>query len=658
MKNLISIRKDKHESFLRYCEALPYPPEIKARILDFFNNETLKAENIYLVYPLFFIDDTPDTELVDHICFASFFFYNSINVRDLLYDRKNLGKDQKHRVTFLSGICQEEGVKLLARIFELSHPFWTTWNIRRCEFLGSLQLDQQYKNKKTIPWDVYTELSDRKMAFAKIAVDIWHHLFPDMVDKQLQDIINRSQREVNICFQIVDDIFDIKEDLQNDQANIAISEVISFLTKNKRNIADLTYEEVSRTFYTEGIAHDLYHKALKHLERSKELLGDSAEKIPLWVELINTKEQEIKSNLANMETVFRRWAVLSTLSNSLKNANDIGTALNDSLRYIKTKQQEDGSWADCVTNTLISDVWVTGYIVHQLPTIKDDTLMTKACDFLNTHRQNDYIWGFNTNWIVDADTTTCALMALSHRGYDVAREYSYWLKYQLPSGGFTTYIDDQALHGSLKFIDNFNGWIQEHTCVSALAYKFLCQYDPESESVKKLENYLLDRSDETLRKAYWWTSPVYNAALVLETLVEHDRGNADQISSIASELISFIDQKEYVVKDLTGKKNFFFTAMAIGALCSSDELYQAHKPIIDRTVANLLNHQYEDGSFPTSYFLRIPSTEVIDPGSVTKWTLDPRQNNVITSDFARLFTTTNCHRALHRYSSVTNNQRV
>ena len=655
MKNLISIRKNKHASFLRYCEALPYPPEIKGLILDYFNNDTaLRVENIYVVYPLLFIDDIADPELVDHICFASFFFFNSINVRDLLYDRKQLENDQKHRVTFLSVIFHEEGVKLLARIFALSHPFWTTWNLRRYEFLSSLKLDRQYHSNSTIPWDVYMELSDRKMAFAKIAVDIWHHLFPDKVDKQFQDLINRSQREVNICFQIVDDIFDIKEDLQNDQSNIVITEVISFLTKNKRNTTDLTYEEVAKIFYTEGIAKELYQKVLAHLDRSKKLLGEHSSKVPLWVELINSKEQEIKNNLANMETVFRRWAVLSTLSNSLKRTNDIGTALNDSLRYIQTKQQPDGSWADCVTNTEISDVWVTGYIVHQLPSIKDDTLMTKACDFLNTHRQNDYLWGFNTNWIVDADTTTCALMALSHRGYDVAKEYSYWLQYQLPSGGFTTYIDDRALYRSQKFIDNFNGWIQEHTCVSALAYKFLCQYDPESESVRKLEHYLLDQSDETLQKAYWRTSPVYNTALILETLVEHDRGKADQISSIASELISFIDQEDYVVRDLTGKKNFFFTGMVIGALCSSQELYQAHKSIIDRCVTNLLNHQYEDGSFPTSYFLRIPSTEVIDPGSVTNWTLDPRKNNVITSDFARLFTTTNCHRALHRYSSIKN----
>jgi hypothetical protein len=656
MNNLISIRKNKHESFLQYCEELPYPSEIKERILHFFRNETLKAENIYLVYPMFFIDDSHYPELVDHICFASFFFYNAINVKDLLYDRKNLGKDQKHRVTFLSGICQEEGVKLLASIFELSHPFWTTWNLRRYEFLGSLQLDQQYKTQKTIPWDVYMELSDRKMAFAKIAVDIWHHLFPDKLDAQMQDIINRSQRHVNICFQIVDDIFDMKEDLQNDQANIAVSEVISFLATNKRKIDDLTYEEVSKVFYMEGIARDLYHKALQHLDKSKEILGKSSAKVPLWIELINTKELEIKSNLANMETVFRRWTVLSTLSNSIKKSNNIGTALNDSLQYIKTRQRDDGSWADCVTNTLISDVWVTGYIVHQLPAREDNTLMTRACDFLNTHRQNDCLWGFNTNWIVDADSTTCALMALSHRGYDVAREYSCWLKYQLPSGGFTTYIDDQALHGSLEFINDFKGWTQEHTCVSALAYKFLCQYDPESESVRKLEKYLLDQWDKNLWKAYWWTSPVYNTALLLETLVEHDRGNADKVLSIASELTSFIDQEAHVVRDLTGKKNFFFTAMVVGALCSSKELYQAHESIIDRVVTNLLNHQYEDGSFPTSHFLRIPGTEVIDPGSVAKWTLDPRKDNVITSDFARLFTTTNCHRALHRYNSIKNHR--
>ena len=654
MNDIIKLQKNKNIEFLSYCEKLPYPEKLKIEVLNFFKN-TNKNEKIYLTYPLFFLNEILNSNILNKVCFASYFIYTHINLNDTLYDNDSLKKNEKSRIIFLSGLFLEEGIKLLTDLFKNSNIFWKVWNKRRMDFLKGINIDCKYDSNYILNWSEFEKLAVFRSSFGEIAVDIWFHLFPEKFNTKKRDKIIESQKYFTLGFQILDDISDFKKDLNDNQVNIAISETRSFRLKDAEENKKISSKELIEFFYREGIAIQLYEKAFSYLNKSKEVVKDYEKELKYWFQLIDIKIKELQLNVANINYQFKKWQIQTNISNKFKKSNTIDSAIYNSLNYLLNTQNKDGSWNDFANNAGMSDVWSTGYILSQIPKglIDNPQIINNACNFLLSNNHNE-IWGYNKNWIEDTDSTSCVLLALHQNNKDISKEFEIWKKRQLPSGGFSTYTKNTNLYSSLSFsVKNFQGWIKEHICVSALAYHFLCSYDTKNKVTEKIENFLFEEIESELYwNSYWWTSPVYSTSLILETLITYKRKNFQTIEKIASKLIKFLNYDDYLVKDSTGSSNLFFTAMIVSSICSSKKIYLLNKKVIDNSIISMLKNQFEDGSFPSSNSLQIPTPSTINPEEIKKWSFNHRDTNIISSDFMRSFTTVNCLKAIEKYKKI------
>lgn len=101
-----------------------------------------------------------------------------------------------------------------------------------------------------------------------------------------------------------------------------------------------------------------------------------------------------------------------------------------------------------------------------------------------------------------------------------------------------------------------------------------------------------------------------------------------------------------------GKSSVFYTALSLKAL---EEVYlndgkSSLLPIIEKGVDWLLTQQFDDGSWPSEFLLRIPNPSVSYPSKeIKKWRRSSFGFNIITDDFERVFTSAVVYNALKKY---------
>jgi squalene cyclase len=331
--------------------------------------------------------------------------------------------------------------------------------------------------------------------------------------------------------------------------------------------------------------------------------------------------------------------------------NNIEDAIERAKKFIYSKQNTDGSWEDFVNNAGVSNIWSTGYILINISDLQsgyDTDSIHKACQFLKNNKQG-ITWGYNTNWINDTDSTTYSLLGLSLNGYDVSSEHEIWLTYQKQNGGFSTYFDPDQISKALKSqFPNIEGWTKEHICVSAFAYYYLCKTKKSNEIKNTLWSFLEKSINvKGLWDSYWWTSPIYSTCFILQGLsMDHENSKKLKLKKTLTSLKE-IQSNDGSFSDNFSSASFFFTALATLAMCSSrDSIVDNNKEILN-AVKWLIDHQYIDGSFDSTYSLQIPLPDNTEPQKTKEWTKDQNNStNVLTYDYSRLFTTSTVLKAL------------
>jgi len=138
---------------------------------------------------------------------------------------------------------------------------------------------------------------------------------------------------------------------------------------------------------------------------------------------------------------------------------------------LNNMQNEDGSWTEICNMQGFSNVWATGFIGLFLN--KESNTLKKANKFLIQNKQ-DNLWGYNTDWTYDYDSTTCVLGALNFGNYNIKQYMDKWWEGQGENGAFTTYTPTNKIISMLNLNKKeIKGWTQGHTCVSAMSYYFL-----------------------------------------------------------------------------------------------------------------------------------------------------------------------------------------
>ncbi len=601
----------------------------------------------YTYYPYLFSNafQIYDQEVLDQLSIAGFLYYKAVIVLDRMFDTKqpqNLFENY-----LISDVCKEEAIKLLSDLFPSSHEFWKFWNGRKLEYIKAYEIDQ--KSHSVQSFEDFEQLADFKCAFGKVAVDALFHL-SDSKDEEVYTNILASHKLYYAAFQIEDDINDFVEDYENKQFNIALFELEKHLGKER--VANSSVSDLKKLLYLENIADALYNKALQYLERAQEYVRGYD--VDPWNYELQKLYNTITIHQLNVDGFIKVFCAKQSFSNLKKSSNSLDTALTSAVSFIKKNQDKiEGNWNDFFNDAGVSDVWSTAYILSQLneQIAKNENIaFDQAVAFLQEHKNTNKLWGYNSTWISDADSSTFAMLGLLNNGVAICDQtLDVWLSYQNSDGGFATYNNKDEVIASLnsEVIENVDGWVQSHFCVSAAAYLLLCKTRPNSTSFTALREYLIKNlQKDTATYSYWWTENVYAYNLIIKGALHHE--DHELFAIVISEIETYLDNHQY--QTLIDQNNFFYLGLVLDTLNHSEYLQDKYDDLSEALVNVIVSSQLEDGSWPESYALRIPHPQEVDANSKEIfWQKGDKGTNIILSDFHRLFTTTTCVTALEGF---------
>lgn len=629
--------------FQSYIQNLPISNIFKEQILDkkFIENNPVYYQNYPSLFANAFLINTEQIELLD---IAGYLYYQATIFTDSLIDEKDTSKFP------LIIICQEESIKILTSIYGLENNFWSVWNKRKNEYLQAIYLEKELSKKEIVTIEEYQILADAKSAFGKVAIDC---LFS--IDNKNEDLYNQllqSHLYFSVAFQLNDDIQDFKEDLIKGQFNWAI------YLLNQQNISTQDPNVLEKYLYIRGISKQIYQLGIDYCNKALNIV----EKIdvPNWKKDLNNTKKRFTTAIIEVENYLEILTAEINLSNDKFSENNLQNSLSSASNFIKSIQQQNGSWREYVNQGGISNTWATTFIVSKITeneNLKSEfkNEIAKALEYLKQNAIKT-LWSYNTTWIEDADSTNFVLLSYLLNDIKIEEQViEKWLLFQSESGGFSTYFDENQLMNALddSNIKNVNGWLSTHNCVSAVSFYFLAKQNKQSNYFVKIKDYFEDYFEDYFdndHNSYWWTSEIYTLyylAKTFQVLNEFEKVNAinKKIKSLQNQNGSFSDKYG---------ENLFYTGLALEIILI--ENYQNSKIEIDKTVLFLLQSQYNDGSWHNSNALQVPNSEDIKPAK-SHFPITTFGMNVRAKEFNRLFTTTAILQSLsiyeQRYNSTT-----
>lgn len=638
----ISRKKEELEKTIKlalseHFKTTNYPLEVISEILD--ENFILSNPQYYLYYPYLFNNyfGIRDTKTLNLISISGFLYYKSIILIDDVFDNKN--SNNKFQKYFIANICQEETVKILSSFFDKDSSFWNTWNTRKFEYAKAYKLDKTLKNIKT--YAEFEDLADYKSAFGKIAIDCLYHL-SNKKNEFVYTSLLKSHKFFYAGFQIIDDVNDYVEDAQNGQFNISKHELIKTLSKENNSIESYSIKEQKKLIYLNKVSENLYIKAINYLDKATNLIAsfDDTNKC-FWINEIDNLHNTSISHILNINGFIEVYKTKTV--NSFSNNHSINDVINNAINYLKTTQQTEGNWNDVFNDAGISDVWTSSYTIYSLLKCKVDGFnLEKAKDFISKNRLPNNLWGYNKPWISDADSTSFALLSLK-KEVNIQKSFKKWLGFQNEDGGYTTYNDKNILLSSLNSpnMENVDGWLQSHFCVSAVAYLVFIELKiTDTKNFKELRNYLITKFNFSEKHlSYWWADDIYAINYILQ--------GAIKIKD--EQIISFCEN--FVEKIINiNRHNYFFKGLLLHTLCLTSNLFNKYNEIVKGLAQKITSNQYNNGSWIEGHSLRIPHPSVLNPNKENiVWKEGNRGTNIIVKDYNRVFTTVSCLSALKIY---------
>jgi hypothetical protein len=645
--------------FKEYVSKLWVGDQLKNHIAD--EQFIDKNPTVYLYYPVMFFEafDTAknyQTQL-DLLSIGGYLCFRSVMQNDTELDKHEV-ISEKFRFPIASRVCQEECVKILSNLFPLDSPFWGYWNQCKFDYLQAVNADKLYEGED-VSISKFEQIAEYKSAFAKVAI---HSAF--ILSGSNQAIYHTdllaSHRLFSVGFQLLDDIDDFKKDFVEKQINYAHVALKRVFIEKKITWDEQDLPLLEKHLYVQGVAQELLSLAIEYFDKALVLVENIS--VPLWKDTLQAKRKEALSTklrlIAYQKTLFAK-ARLSVTKPAKKRT--LKEAIEDAKNYLLVNQEKDGSWEDFYHISGLSNTWTTGYILNCISTLSEPFELLsrqKACNFLINHRNNG-LWGWNTDWISDTDSTTCVLSGLQSNNYPIGKELIIWQKLQQENGGFSTYTNKESVLWSVNHTNtDIGGWMQSHVCVSALAFYFMTQLKQNDSERASLKKYLLNnQSTDGLWHCYWWTSPIYATYYTLKSLaIENDLADKSIFDKGMFALLN-LQQKDGSFSDAYSQSSPFYTAMVLDLLCTSPQLYQQYGTQADQTYQWLHDAQFEDGSVNPTAALQIPAPNVIDINSVSHWEKSNNATNHITDDFMRLFSTGQTLKAFDSYYQLTNDLR-
>ncbi len=611
--------------------------------LDIINEDFINCNpSYYLYYPYLYSDyfNFKDKKALNFLSIAGFLYYKSIILSDEIFDNITNKKDFKKY--YLSCIYQEESIKILSSFFDKDSHFWKIWNLRKLEYIQAYQIDKG--QSKLSGFREFEQLADYKSAFGKIAIDILYYLSLVKNKNRYNDLL-KSHKYFYTGFQIMDDIKDYSEDFENRQYNISKQKLTEYLRNKNEDILNYSIKNQKVLLY-KFISIDLYDKTIEYLNKSLQILyKDKSSNNLFWlneVENLYNKALTHKLNIIGFNKVYNCANNMPSVKKVSKKISKNTISLG--LDYIVAKQSNKGCWYDFYNDAGLSDVWTTAYLVNVFNDFELDNkdFIEVAKSFLYVNSSFNGLWGYNSSWISDADSTSLGLLSFRDN-HSTDKIFKKWLKYQKDNGGFSTYNNKNSLLASLNTntINDVTGWMQSHFCVSAVAYNVFVELKKtDLNNFLNLRNYIKRELQSTKKVlSYWWVNDIYSFYYILKSA----------ISVKDLEILQLCKERLDII--LLEKKtlNFFLKSILLQIFCLSYSFFDIYQERIKELVEDIIDNQESNGSWSDGYFLRIPHPSVINIESENSWEFTNRGTNIITNDFNRIFTTVSCLKAIYNY---------
>ena len=629
LKDIVSKLKE------RIAENTYLPSEVVEKLLSIEQNQN---DIVYLYYPFLF-NSVFDVEvhIVEDISLAGYYYYNSLIVLDRIYDESEYQGSLLYNIKNVL-LLQEETIKILSGHYEVTSDFWKFWNQRKGEMESAFQLDVQFrKSGDVFSQNEYDRIADGKSAFGKVAVDSLFVLTSSQASER--DTLLTFHTHFSIGNQLVDDLLDAKKDMNNGQANWINNELKKVL--RSKSIKEAYYQ---KAIYLEGIASSALSLALDHFEKARSITIELG--LYEWEKIIGKKIHKTELQLFEIENSVTVSRYRSSQSNTKVHSNtDVEHILSLGWSYIENRQCDDGSWQEYINQGGISNIWATAFILSMLPPLKEKSqVVTDGFSFLKKMNRNG-LWSYNSTWIEDCDSTSFVMLALSNHNIKYLNvNLDKWIEYQLDDGGFTTYNNSHVLINLLndKSINDVTGWCQSHPCVSAVALFALTQYTLDEKALDQCLEYIKKLEKPQALSAYWWTNSAYTFSFIARSLIKMNKLD-HAFAVIDSHLVPFL------VNALKEKReqDIFYIGLCLLALL---EVRSHYENLIGHCIQHLIAQQYDDGSWPASNALLVPSPKAMNlPENTEEWSIGRYGVQIRCEEFNRLFSTSVSAKVLHIY---------
>ena len=186
-------------------------------------------------------------------------------------------------------------------------------------------------------------------------------------------------------------------------------------------------------------------------------------------------------------------------------------------------------------------------------------------------------------------------------------------------------------------------------CVTGVVIQALFESNKDQFNFEGIDSIKKNQTQEGYWNSYWWNDNLYATANCMKAL-EYQKSTDNRTKVFLSKARDWILSKQLMdggwSEDEAGRSMPFSTALALkGLLIEPDNISEN----IATGISWILKHQSEDGSWNSSYKLRIPHPSTTEPWNQTIWKVGGKAINAIIEDHRRIFTTATVFKTLVDY---------
>ncbi len=294
-------------------------------------------------------------------------------------------------------------------------------------------------------------------------------------------------------------------------------------------------------------------------------------------------------------------ALASPRRSATKAMSNRVAAIERGLDFL-SRQAKSKAWTDYRLPVGESDSWVTAYVLFRLADIHAGLVnselrqrISDALDWLETAQSSGGGWGYNRQIEADADSTSLSLLALHRHGRTLpATAIKFLLSCMDTDGLFSTYPKETG-HGG--------GWESAHLEITFTAWAALKGCLPPATWSQRVAGLVKTLQHGRRPPHYWWVTPRYCDATETCFRELHRRVDDAVTSKIHSEVPSGIPTRSRV------GTNSFEIALALLSIPATYEKSRVRGALS----ADLIARQREDGSWPSSAWLRLVNPDCLQP---------------------------------------------